>query len=271
MTYQDIINSINHKIENSNFERFSMEQIIDELNNTYRDLANKTDIFETVDYLQLHNGRVVYTIPERIFRPTRATYRGKKIDFISQEAMDLEIIGWELEQTKDKLEYLVYNNLSDRLFKPYPILTDIENPDVHAVEYLGELSDVSDNISKYIYTNIRDGSRFLSSVPLGGISDLGLTEVVTIYGSYLPPKLVEADLDSSNIYIDEIHVNALIYGTAGNLLFTSGRTEDVSKGKVFMQLYGADETEIGAIRKKDFTGGFRNTARKKQYRTPFDE
>ncbi len=272
MTYRDIITSINHKIENSTFERFTMPHIIDELNNTYRDLASKTNIFETMDYLQLHDNQVEYTLPNRIHRPTRAVYKGEKIDFVAQEAMDLHLPAWETTFAEKELEFLVYNNLADRLVKVYPILTNtvLTSDDYDNISYLGQLSDVSDTVNRYVYMNTVTGAKYLADTPNGTISDLSLTEVITIYGAYLPPRLEEINLDSDNIYIDEIYVNALIYGTAGNLLFTSGRTEDVQKATNFMKLYGVDETDIAAIRKKDFTGGFRNTKRNQSYRTPFD-
>jgi len=272
MTYRDIITSINHKIENSNFERFPMTHIIDELNNTYRDLASKTDLFETMDYLQLHDNQVEYTLPNRIHRPTRAVYRGTRIDFVAQEAMDINLPVWETITTADELEYIVYNNLSNRLVKVYPILTDVKltSEDYGDILYLGQLSDVSDVINAYVYINTVTGAKYLADTPNGTISDISLTEVVTIYGAYLPPKLEEINLDSDNIYIDEIYVNALIYGTAGNLLFTSGRTEDAQKATNFMKLYGVDETDVAAIRKKDVSGGVRNTKRNQNYRTPFN-
>ncbi len=276
MTYRDIINSINFKIENSNFERFSMVHIIDELNNTYRDLAHKTDIFETHDYMQLSSNKIEYELPNRIYRPTRAVYRGDKIDFKAQEDMDLNLPGWEAAEAESALEYLVYNNLSNRLISTYPRLTAVEvsQSDEDNVIYLGQLSDTSDSVNIYVYLNIITGAKYVSPDPLepyGTISDLDLTEIVTIYGVYLPPKVQEINLDSDIIYIDEVQVNALIYGTAGNLLFTSGRTEDAQKASSYMKLYGIDETEVAAIRKKDFTGGFRNTSRNQNYRTPFDK
>ena len=272
MTYRDIITSINYKIENSNLERFSISHIIDELNNTYRDLAHKTDIFETHEFMQLFNDQNEYVLPSRIYRPTRATYRGNRIDFKSQEEMDINLPGWEATQTAYELEYLVYNNLSDRLVTAYPRLTDLESaPSTESdVIYLGQLSNVSDEVNQFVYLNTVTGAKYVSSDPRGTISDLNLTEVMTIYGVYLPPKVEEFKLDSDIIYIDEVQVNALIYGTAGNLLFTSGRTEDAQKASNFMKLYGIDETEVAAIRKKDFTGGFRNTSRNTNYRTPFN-
>jgi len=285
MTYNDIIKSINYKIENSNFERFSQLHIIDELNNTYRDLANKTDIFETHDFLQLKSGQMEYTLPNRIHRPTRAVYRGDKIDFISQEEMDINVPGWSVMKTATEndteatastilgkdLQHLVYNNLSDRLVKPFPIISDasVDMSEYDNISYLGQLSDVSDLVQSYVYVNTSTGATYLADTPNGTISDLSLTEVVTIYGVYLPPRVTELNLGSDRIYVDEIHINALIYGTAGNLLFTSGRTEDAAKATNFMKLYGVDETEVAAIRKKDFSGGFRNTARNQNYRTPF--
>ncbi len=271
MTFNDIITSINHKIENSTFEKFNLTQIIDELNNTYRDLAAKTSVFETTDYLILYDDNETYELPNRIHRPTRATYRGEQIDFTSQEQMDLYLPGWEKAETDSNLEYLVYNNLASRQVRVYPRLSNVTViPTSDSIVYLGQLSEVEDTTHIYIYLNTLTGAKYLADVPHGTISDLNLTEIITIYGAYLPPKVVESNLDSEEIYIDEIYINALIYGTAGNLLFTSGRTEDISKGQMFMKLYGVDETDIAAIRKKDFKGGFRNATRQ-TYRTPWDK
>jgi len=268
MTFNNIIADINHKIENSNFEKFTLAQIITELNNTYRDLANKTNLFETFDYLQLVDNQVNYTLPDNIYAATRGVFRGKKFDFKSQEEMDLEISAWEVQTTDVLLSCLVYNNLSDRKLKVYPRLTNVSVVEDSAnITYIGEIVEAHDPINKYLFVNNNTGAKYLAP----SITSLpsAMIEVVTIYGTYLPPKVTAEDLESTRIFIDEINVNALIYGTAGNLLFISGRTEDMVKGSNFMKIYGLDESEVASIRKKKVTGGFRNTTRNSGYRTPF--
>lgn len=269
MTYNDIITDINLKIENSSFGRFTLQQIIAELNNTYRDLANKTDVFETYDYIQLADNQLNYELPVSIYRPTRAVYRGKKIDFKSQEEMDLYKPIWEAEESPSTLMHFVYNNLSDRRVKAYPRLTSTTVTSVESeILYLGELEEGADSINIYLYMNKVTGAKYLSSTLNATASQL--IEVATIYGTYLPPKVSEDVLNSTRIFIDEVQVNALIYGTAGNLLFIAGRTEDIEKGENYLRIYGLDETEVGAIREKDFDGGVRDNSRKQHYRTPFD-
>jgi len=271
MTFNDVIEAINYKVENSNFARFGLAQIITEMNNTYRDLANKTSLFETHDYMPLAENKVEYTLPNRIERPTRAIYRGEKIEFVSQEDMDLHFPKWESELTEAELKFLVYNNLSDRLVKPYPILTDTQlHPALSDLLLLGELSNTSNEYISYLYLHTPTGAKFTADKPLGTVAGYSLTEVVTVYGAYIPERVKESNLDSSDLFMSEINVNALIYGTAGNLLISSGRTENIEKGKSYLQMYGLDETEVQAIKKKDFTGGFRNTAKTDRYRTPFD-
>lgn len=272
MKHSDVIKSINYKIENSNFEKFPLDQVINELNNTYRDLASKTDIFETRDFLKLEGDQLEYALPKGMARPTRAIYRGQKIDFVSQEAMDLNIPGWEATTVEEPaIEFLVYNNLGVNWIRPYPHTNwaGVAQPSGD-LQYLGALTDVSTDLQNYVWLRTEDGAKYFSDA-LGAISDLNLVEVVTIYGTYLPPQVVEIALEAEMADLDDLYVNALIYGTAGNLLFTSGRTEDAAKGQNFLRLYGIDETDVAMIRKRDFTGGFRNTARNQQYRTPFDK
>lgn len=268
MTINDIIIAINHKIENSSFDRFTISQVIAELNNTYRDLANKTNIFETFDYLQLADNQMNYSLPDNIYKATRAVYRGQRVDFKSQEAMDLHIALWETETTESELTYLVYGNLSDRKVKAYPRLTDMEVTALATdISYVGEIVEGHDVTNKYLFVNNNTGAKYLA--PATDSEPSAMIEVVTIYGTHLPRQVTEDDLNSTRIFIDEININALIYGTAGNLLFTLGRTEDTAKGVNYMKLYGLDETEIASIRNKNFSGGFRNTSRNTGYRTPF--
>ena len=271
MTFNDIITSINHKIENSNLERFTLAQIVTELNNTYRDLANKTEVFETTDYMPMIADQLYYTLPNNIYKPTRVVFRGKSIEFKSQEEMDLAIPGWELEETESQLIYLVYNNMSSRLLQPYPMITSPEgvtDTDSVDVTYIGQLSGLSDTTYSYIYIDSATGAKYLGDQPYGTVSNLN--EVVTVYGSYLPPLVDIDNLDSEDIHIDEAHINALIYGTAGSLLFIAGRTEDIQKGQNYLRLYGTDESEVYAIRKRGFGGGVRNTSANLNYRTPFN-
>ena len=269
MTYQDIIDEINGKVENSTYSRFTIDQVLTDLNITYRDLANKTNIFETVRYLKLVNGAIKYTLPDDIYRPTRAMYRGKRIDFVSQEEMDNEIPLWETETSESELIYLVYNNMSDRLCKPYPRVKNIAVTAVASeLEYIEEITDTTDTVNRYLFMNTNTGAKYLA--PAVDSIPEDMYEVIEVYGAYLPPKVTTTDLTSTKIFIDEIKVNALIFGTAGNLLFNSGRTEDMAKGQNYLRIYGLDETEIGTIRKHDTNGKFRNTHRR-AYRTPFDE
>lgn len=268
MTYNDILDAINHKIENSAFARFTQAQVISELNNTYRDIANKTNLFETYDFIKLENGRMNYTLPTGMSRPTRAVFRGKKLDFNSQEAMDLNLPLWETASTSSEVEALVYNNMSDKKITIYPRLTDVQVlADITEIEYIGELAEVYDNINKYLYLNSNTGAKYIAPTATAIVSDL--IEVITIYGAFVPPMVTIAALESTRIFIDESNVNALIYGTAGNLLITIGRTEDRAKGMDYLKIYGLDETEVSAIRKRDFDNGFMNTNRKPHYRTPF--
>lgn len=269
MTYEDIINKINDKIENSKFEKFDLDQVIMELNNTYRDLANKTDIFETFDYIKLADDQLNYELPFSIYRPSRAVYRGKRIDFKAQEEMDLVHPTWEMESAPSQLQAFIYNNISDRKVKAYPRLTDMTvTASDSEILFLGTLEESVDTTNVYLYMNKNTGAKYVSAV-FQTATAADLIEVATVYGTYLPPEITVDDLHSSRIFIDEIHVNALIYGTAGQLLFTLGRTEDMAKAQNYMRLYGVDDTEIGAIRKKDFDSGFKNTGRNNYYRTPF--
>jgi len=268
MTFNDIIADINHKVENSAFEKFTLAQVITELNNTYRDLANKTDIFETFDYLQLVDNRVNYTLPDAIHEATRGVFRGRKTDFKSQEEMDIDIPTWEGHTTESALTCIVYNNLSDRKVKVYPRLINVTvTAEADIISYIGELVESHDPINRYLFVNNNTGAKYLA--PATNSLPSAMIEVVTIYGTHLPPKVTADDLDSTRIYIDEININALIYGTAGNLLFISGRTEDMVKGSNFMKIYGLDESEVASIRKKKVTGGVKNTTRNSGYRTPF--
>lgn len=270
MTYNDILTSINNKIENSSYEKFLQPIVLDELNNVYRELANKTNVFETYDYILLADNQINYELPISIYRPTRAVFRGQKIDFKSQEEMDYYNPIWEAESTESELKHLIYNNLSDRRIKAYPRLTSTAvTADATEILYLGELQEGADPDYIYLYMNTVTGAKYLSTIT--GATPADLVEVATVYGTFLPPIVTTSDLDSTRIFIDEVHVNALIYGTAGYLLLNMGRTEDRAKGEGYLKIYGLDETEIGAIRKKDFNGGFRNTSRRRHYRTPFDE
>lgn len=75
----------------------------------------------------------------------------------------------------------------------------------------------------------------------------------------------------AEVELDEEFHNALIYGVAGNLLMTSGRTEDISKGERYLQIYGLDETEVGALRGRQFSGAVDTTRFNQHYRTPFQQ
>lgn len=276
MTYEDIIVSINHKVENSNFEKFKTPQVVDELNMVLRDLANKTTAFETVEYMLLYPNYQEYLIPANIFRPSRATYRGVKLDFKTQEDMDLSNPAWETVETERELECLVYSNLSANRIIPYPKLTDTSvYPTGAELTYIGQLSDMDDAVYQYLYIHKSSGAKYLANGPYGTIADFNIVEVVAVYGAYLPTKVLEIATDindglSAEVELDEVYINALIFGVAGNLLFTSGRTEDISKGERFLQIYGLDETEVGALRDKQFSNSFRDTSRGSDYyRTPF--
>lgn len=269
MTYQEIINSINLKIENSNFSRFSLESVLSELNGVYRDLANKTDVFETYDYIQLVDNQYRYVLPDMIYRPTRAVFRGKKVSFMSMEMMDKEYSGWEASNTDSDIQYLVYNNLSDRKLTVYPRPLNVAvTSDLSEITFLGELVEASDNVNTYLYINENTGAKYLAPTATAIVDDL--IEVITIFGSYLPPKVIEDNLLSERIFLDETQVNSLIYGTAGYILQNTGRTEDRDKGNAFLRLYGVDKTEFDAIRQNDFDDGIRNLNRNTGFRTPFD-
>lgn len=294
MLYEDVVNSINFKLENSNFEKFKIDHVVDELNTVIRDLANKTNAYETMDYMQLVAGRVTYTLPNRIYKPTRAVYRGKSVDFVSQEEMDMNVPFWETHTSGEEdstisqsntnndmnrdLIYLVYNNMGKREYMPYPkLLNTTVYPDVSELLLLGQLSDVEDSVYTYLYVNKISGANYLAEAPYGTVSDFNIVEVIKIYGSYLPEKVLAVGVTGNKglkeeVDLEEIYVNALIYGTAGNLLMTSGRTEDMEKGKNFLQIYGIDETEVGALNYKQFDNSTRNLKRGNQYyRTPFQQ
>lgn len=270
MTHKDVIESINFKIENSNFERFDLSQVVNELNNTYRDIAAKTDIFETKGHIFLVKDVFEYEMPTGMTRGTRAIFRGQQLDFVSQEAMDRNISSWETHKADTPaLECIVYNNHGATKLRPYPMVNwEAIQPEGDLV-YLGQLSDASMDVQYYAWMRASDGAKYFSAA-YGTVSDIDLREVLTVYGTYLPARLTEATLGNEMQDLEEVYVNALIYGTAGNLLFTSGRTEDAQKAQSFMRLYGVSETDMSAIKQKDFSGGFRNTARNTEYRTPFN-
>ena len=269
MTFNEVIDSINHKVENSNLERFTLVQIVTELNNTYRDLASKTEVFETTDYMPMSSNQLYYTLPNNIYKPTRAIFRGEIIEFKSQEEMDLAKPGWEIENVESALTYLVYNNMSSRTLQPYPRLTAPETTDTDTLDviYIGEVTGISGTTYTYLYMDPITGAKYLGDVTEGTVATL--QEVITIYGSYLPTLVDIDDLDSTEIHIDEAHINALIYGTEGSLLLIAGRTEDIQKGQNYLRLYGTDESEVMAIRKRSFGGGVRDTSGNLNYRTPF--
>jgi len=278
MTYEKLITSINYKIENSTFEKFKIDHIVDEINQVLRALAVKTNAFETLDYMLLFPEQTSYSLPNKIFKPSRAVYKGHHLDFISQENMDMRVPGWEAHTAARDLEYLVYNNLSKGLVMPYPRLLDTEvQPDVSDLTLLGQLSDVTDSIYTYLYVSARDGAKYLAEKPLGTVSDLGLVEVVSIYGAYLPKEVLAIAVAGNlgllaEVELDEEYVNALIMGVAGNLLLTSGRTEDMAKGERYLKIFGLDETDIGALRERQFSGSTRDTNRgTRYYRTPFQQ
>lgn len=276
MIYQDIVDSVNNKIENSNFEKFSIDHIVDEINQVNRDLANKTQAFETMEYMPLWPDYQEYPLPMSIFRPSRATYRGIQIDFKAQEDMDLWRPNWEATTADRDLQTLVYSNLSNRRVIPFPKLIDTDVvPAEGDMTYLGQLSDVGLSGYQFLYINKYTGAKYLADEPYGTISGFNMVEVVAIYGAFLPEKVLAVAIEGNNglnatVELDEIYANALIFGVAGNLLFTSGRTEDIVKGERFMKIYGLDETEVGALRDRQFSSGFRDTSRGvTYYRTPF--
>ena len=125
MTVQSIITDARFRLGDTDKTGWSDERLLNLINAGQRDLCRRASVYRRMVYIDLTNGKHIYSLPSDCYNITRIERDGKQLPIYSRE---------DAQNTKiPHSEYAIKSNLNRSQLEIFPDPTDISNYDEYVV------------------------------------------------------------------------------------------------------------------------------------------
>ncbi|UOF80211.1 hypothetical protein [Caudoviricetes sp.] len=248
---EDIIIRARDTLADPTASRYSDERLLRLVSEGQQDLIKQTRLMRNTYALVQEVNKAIYTLPDDVWIPTRASYQGSKLPFRSYEQMDNDPLissDW-LDHTGSTPLYIIYDRVNTHQFRIYPIpdagIADSSyvflggDPSFSGGQELGVATAITDYSFNSIYgilTTLFDPffeTRYSS--PYGVITDLlEVTNPITFNYYQTASNLTTAGDD---LIIPSTYDIALKFYVIWHALTDDIDTQDVALGARFEGFY----------------------------------
>lgn len=224
MLAKEVLKQVRYTLSDTDGDRWSDERLLVLLNDGIRNIALNTTLFvETIFYV-VTDLVVDIDIATNSLKILRAEYLDEPLPFFTFDEMDKKDKTWQLD-TGTEVKALVYDRQKNGLLKQYPIVSNVQNPNI--------VYDGSFGVVTYIsYSDIEPVVADLYG-DLAGIPDDAL---IKFY--YIRKHAKVTDINTE-LEIDDLIENPLAHYIAGMALRDNQDVQNRGMAKEELELYSA--------------------------------